>query len=83
MNLRVYLRVAHQPSGKPKVAAGVRPSKLPLYDSSGNRPIPTVAFAIDLDLPDAMFRAAERVIAELTVPESAAEVAAKVREVPE
>lgn len=80
MKTRIYLRVAKNPSGrtKAKVQAGAKPSSVPLTDSSGYE-LPTVAFAIDVDLPDAAFKQAEQVIAELTIPEGQYRVAADVR----
>lgn len=76
MKVRVHMRVGKGSRG-PQVHASVKPSDRPLADSSGV-PIPTVAFAIDFDLPEALFHRAEEVIAKLTVPEDQAKIAAEV-----
>jgi hypothetical protein len=65
MKVRAYLRVAKKPSSSrgPRaiLRASVRATDEPVVDSLGN-PLPTVAFAVDLDIPDAMFKRAELVI---------------------
>lgn len=66
MKVRAYLRVGKQRSGKPKVMASSRPSSTPVYDAR-NTILPTIAFAIDLNIPDELFLQAEHVIAELDV----------------
>lgn len=80
MKVRTYIRVAKKAPGSRSphymLKANVTPSTEPLY--SGPEPLPTVSFAIDLDLPDEMFKTAERVIAEIVIPPEAAEIAATV-----
>jgi hypothetical protein len=67
MKQTIYLRVGkHVRGGKPKVAAGTKPSDRQLADSAGN-PMPTIAFAVDVNIPDEMFRTAQRVVAELDI----------------
>lgn len=82
MKVRTYLRVGKKEPGRrgPKalVKAGTMPSEEPLQDSMG-RLVPTVAFAVDLDIPDEMFERAEQVIAELVVDAESATIAAKVK----
>lgn len=78
MKVKVYMRVAKDRRGRTKVVATSRPSPAPLHNSDG--PLPTVAFGVELDLPDVMFRQAEQVIATLTIPESEAEIAMEVLE---
>lgn len=73
MKQRIYMRVAKHPNGKAKVVAGVRPSNEPLSITAGH--LPTVAFAINVEIPDEAFRQAERVIAELTISEEAIDIA--------
>ena len=73
MKQRIYLRVAKHPNGKAKVTAGVRPSNEPLSITAGH--LPTVAFAINVEIPDEAFRQAERVIAELKISEEAIDIA--------
>lgn len=81
MNVTAYLRVGYvKRTGHKKVAVGAKPNYTPLM--RGENPMPTVAFAIALEIPDAMFAHAEQVIATLTVPEEAAAVAAQVELVP-
>lgn len=79
MKTRVYLRVARDSRGKAKVSATMRPSDAPIYDSR-NVPLPTVAFAVELDIPGVMFDRATQVIASITIPEDQATIAADVVE---
>jgi len=78
MKVKAHMRVGRQKQGAPKIAVGLKPNARPLANSSGVE-IPTVMFAIELNIPDSEFRKAEQVIAELTIRES--ETAADVREV--
>lgn len=67
MIVRAHLRVAKHPrGGKHKIAVSTRPSPSPLTDSSLNA-MPTIAFAIDLNIPDEMFVQAQRVVATIDV----------------
>lgn len=75
MKTTVYMRVAKNQSGKPKVAANVRPSDEPLKDGYGNA-LPTVSFAVAMVIDEKAFRAAENVIARMEITESALDVAA-------
>lgn len=69
MNTTIYVRVGKHPrGGKAKVVAGQRPSHLAVVDSSGN-PMPTVAFALELKVPDHLFSQAQRVLATIEVGE--------------
>lgn len=79
MRTTVYLRVARSKNGGPQVTATVTPSQKPLQDGRG-RILPTTAFALSLDIPNAAFESAARVVAELKVPEERLEVAAEVLE---
>lgn len=81
MKTRVHLRVARDKRGRGKVVATLKPTDTPLYDG-GNDALPTVAFAIDLDVPDVMFSRAAQVIASITIPEEQATIAADVVERP-
>jgi hypothetical protein len=67
MKVKVYMRVAktHGRAGC-KAVATMKPSVGPLLDSAG-RQLPTIAFAIMLDIDPAAFRQADQVIAELAV----------------
>jgi hypothetical protein len=76
---RVYLRVAKGHNGRTKFAATAKPVTAPLYDSN-NRPLPTVAFGISLDIPEVRFHQAAQIIAEVLVAEDDAVVAAEVVE---
>lgn len=81
MKATLYLRLAKHPRGRDasyKVAAGVKPSREPLW--AGDQPLPTVAFAVKFDIPDAAFNQAERVIAEIAIPEDELEIAADVKQ---
>lgn len=67
MKQRVYLRIAKHPRrGQVKVQAGIKPSDAQLVDSARN-PMPTIAFAVDVNIPDDMFTKAQKVVAELDV----------------
>lgn len=78
----IYLRLARQDGrygrGPFKVNAGTKPKHAPLIDAQGHD-MPTVAFGITVDIPEAAFKQAEQVIAELTLPDDAFEVAADVQ----
>jgi hypothetical protein len=78
--LKVYLRVAktHGSAGH-RVVATTRPSHLPLSDTYGSV-LPTIAFAIVLDIDAAAFRQAERVMAELAIEPERVMVAAELDE---
>jgi hypothetical protein len=79
MKVKTYIRVARNGTRQPIVAANVKPSHKPLSSTTG-KPLPTVAFAVEMDVPDAMFKRAEQVLATLTVSESIAAIAAEVSE---
>lgn len=79
MKAKVYMRVARKSSSKRGfiVEGKPTPSYRPLMDSNGGA-LPTVAFALEMDIPDKMFKVAENVLATIEIPESAAQVAAEV-----
>lgn len=80
MKCKVYLRVAKTGTRNGfRVSASSKPNNEPM--SSGTYSTvwyPTIAFAINLDLPDSLFEQAERVIADLVVGTERAEVLAVV-----
>lgn len=76
MKVKAYVRVGKPEYGRVKVSASNKPNEAPLTDSQG--PVPTVAFAVEVELPDVMFKRAQQIIADLKVPESQATIAAKV-----
>lgn len=87
MKCRVYMRIADNSGGgrsdRPfKVSARVTPSDEPLYAERSTRfdrvALPTAKFALDLDVPDAVFRYAEQVLAEIEVPEDVAQAAVEI-----
>ncbi len=55
----------------------------PLSSGAGinERKLPTLAFALILDVPDAAFEQAEQVIAEIRIPEKDLEICAEVTEI--
>jgi hypothetical protein len=65
--IKTHVRVAKGRSGKMQVTATNRASNEPLEDSRGNA-LPTVAFALVLDINDLEFKRAEAVLAEVDVP---------------
>ena len=82
MKVRAYVRVGKNSASarKPyRVDASASANHLPLVASTGQT-LPTIAFAIDLDIPDEMFNKAEQVIAEIVIPEEAVEIAAEVKQ---
>lgn len=81
MKLKAFIRVARGANGKAKIEATVRPSAKPLTDSNGHE-LPTIGFAVTFDVPDAMFKRAEQVVAEIVVDPKFAQIAADVRQVP-
>jgi hypothetical protein len=78
MKATVYLRVAKGPRG-PKFAATTKPSRAPLTTGGWNeKHLPTVAFALLLNIPDEAFDQAGQVIAEIDVPAEQLSIAAEV-----
>jgi len=85
MKVKIYLRVAKNTGGRTafKVDARPTPDYRPLNKGQGTyteTPLPTAAFAVVLDVPDELFRHAERVLAEIEIPADKAVVAAEVAE---
>lgn len=79
MKLKVYLRVAHGARG-PRVEASTTPNYTPIQSGSGwtAKPLPTAMFALDLTIPEEALHHAERVMAEMEIPNESIEVAAGV-----
>lgn len=80
MKTKVYMRIAKHPRGRNasyKVEASTKPDQRPLVGSGANV-LPTVAFAIEFDIPEAAFMTAEQVIAEIKIPEAEVKIAADV-----
>lgn len=79
--VKTYLRVARNDGGRTrfKVEASAAPNYKPLTVGSGvsERPLPTIAFAVVLDIDDFAFTQAARVIAEIQVPNGVPVVAAE------
>jgi hypothetical protein len=84
MKVITYLRVAKYGGGPGrrspyKVAATAKPSYVPLESGTGV-PLPTLAFAVELDLPEDAFKGAEQVIATIKIPKNALKIAAEVKQ---
>lgn len=85
MKTTVYMRVAWDKDARrkdhrrPRYMADQHPCNEPIY-TAGGIALPTVSFAVELDLPDAMFERAATVIAELAVSEEEAEIGMQVRQ---
>lgn len=79
MEVMAHIRVAKHPRGRKgyQVDATTKRNHHPLYDSQG-RVLPTVNFAVKLDIPDKAFTEAANVVAELRIPEEKLEIAAEV-----
>jgi len=77
MKIKTYLRVAKTSRGY-KVSAQTKPNHAPLYtDSYSKKYLPTVHFAINLDIPNEAFDKASKAIAEINVPEEHLEINAE------
>lgn len=81
--IRAYFRVGRGRRGY-KISASTRPNYEPIKNVSYNSYsfLPTVSFAVDFDMPDELFKQAEKVIGEINIALNKAEVAAEVQ-VPE
>lgn len=82
MKVKAHIRVARDPkrrTASPRIVATMRPMPGPLLGHSGDV-LPTVAFAVEFDIPDSMFKRAEEVIATVVIPEDQVEIAAEVRQ---
>jgi hypothetical protein len=82
VKVRAHIRVGRntQSARRPyRVDASASPNQMPLVSSTGHT-LPTVTFAIDLNIPDELFEQAQRVIAEITIPPEAAQIAAEVKQ---
>lgn len=79
MKVKAYMRIAKHVGGRKGYAINAtrNPSYRPLEGTRGDV-LPTVMFAVEFDIPDKAFKQAEQVIAEITIPESALEIAADV-----
>lgn len=82
MKVKVYMRVAKSTGSKGyKVAASIRPNYKPLMRGSWeDKPQPTAAFALLLDIPEEVFHHAEQVMADLELRADDVRVAAEVAE---
>lgn len=80
MKVKTYLRVAKNDGGRTpyKVEASARPNNKPLTAGEGRheRVLPTISFAVVLDIDPAAFEQAEQVLAEIEIPTAAINVAA-------
>jgi hypothetical protein len=82
MKVKTHLRVAKTKRGA-RVVASSKPSQKPIIVDKGyasERVLPTVAFAVVLDVPDEAFKAAEAVLAEIEIPFERTRVAAEVED---
>jgi hypothetical protein len=80
MKARIYLRVAKN-GYKTKVDSSIKSNNAPLYLSgySGEKTfLPTVAFAVDFEIPDEMFSQAVKVIGEINITKNKATIAAEI-----
>lgn len=84
MKTTAYIRVgkdSNRNGRRPyKVEASNKKDHKPIKDTRG-RLLPTIFFAVELDIPDNAFNGAARVIAKLNVPEEKLEIAAEVLEI--
>jgi hypothetical protein len=88
MKAKVYMRIASHPSGRAapyKVAASVQPNYTPLTTGQGfsETVLPTVAFAVEFEIPESKIFAAEQAVAEIKLREEDLAVAATVTDLQE
>lgn len=77
MKVRAYLRIGVMKRGS-KLSATNKPSHAPLFDANGSG-IPTVAFAVDFNIPDELFKQAQIAIAEINVTKKGAKICAEIQ----
>lgn len=79
-NVKVYLRVGKSRTGSTRgrlyTSASTKVNHEPLQNANGF--VPTVAFAVSIEIPDHLFANAEKVIADLKVTSSKADVCAEI-----
>jgi hypothetical protein len=76
MKYKVYLKIANGGRAGYKVHASTSPDYLPLSNSQYNPTFyPTVAFAVDFNIPDELFKSAERLVAQINIASKEAEIA--------
>jgi hypothetical protein len=78
MKTKVYLRIAKGSKGS-RVSASPKPCYEPIrnaksYTSDSDKALPTVAFALELDIPDDLFKQAEQVAAQINLTKKGATV---------
>jgi len=72
MKTKIYLRVAKNKRNGVTVSASSKPNYNPLESPSGYKKtsnLPTLAFAISVDIPDESFKRAEKIVADLILKE--------------
>lgn len=74
MKTKIYLRITNKTGkGKPSVKVSMKPDYSPIesvgYYGRKSKFYPTVAFAVEIDIPDASFKRAEEVVATLNLME--------------
>lgn len=70
MKAKVFLRIGQMRSGKLKIVGGSRPCYDALLGTAhlGTVPVlPTLAFAVEIEFPDALLRQAEQVAAKINI----------------
>lgn len=68
MKTKIYLRIAKNKKGGVATSATTRPTYDPLHSQQYGKPtFPTVAFAVEFDIPDALFKQAEEVVAKINL----------------
>jgi hypothetical protein len=80
MKQRIYIRIAKN-GYKTKVEAGTKSNTQPLHivRYRGEKLyLPTVAFAVDFEIPDELFSQAVKVVGEINITQDKAQVAASI-----
>ena len=81
MKSKIYLRVAKSEGRKGfKVAASTEPNNAPItsQDYRGHTFYPTVAFAVEFNIPDELFDQASKVVAEINIALKQAKIAGEI-----
>lgn len=80
MRTRIYLRVAKN-GYKSKVDASIKSNNAPLHLTGYRNEktfLPTVAFAVDFEIPDDLFSNAVKVVGEINITKDKAVIAAEI-----
>ena len=80
MKQKIYIKIGKGSKATPQISVTKTPSYAPMeeYDNGSKRFIPTVSFAVNLDIPDHLFKSAEKEVATINVTKKNAVVCVEV-----